>query len=207
MGKKNIAYDYLKNGIINNLFKPGEPLSENSITNDINISTTPIREAIQKLEEEGFVEIIPRRGAFVSRISPNDIKDIFVVREIIEIGSIGFAIKKMDKNKLKRLRKRLVSGSKKITQKNENYKYADDIHLYILECTGNQRLFQLYTKLLDHILRIRNQLYYHDTNPSFQSFAEHIEIVDALLAEDQLKAENAVRRHLKNSYDRFSQGL
>ena len=207
MGKKNIAYDYLKNGIINNLFKPGEPLSENSITNDINISTTPIREAIQKLEEEGFVEIIPRRGAFVSRISPNDIKDIFVVREIIEIGSIGFAIKKMDKNKLKRLRKRLVSGSKKIKQKNENYKYADDIHLYILECTGNQRLFQLYTKLLDHILRIRNQLYYHDSIPSFQSFAEHIEIVDALLAEDQLKAENAVRRHLKNSYDRFSQGL
>jgi DNA-binding GntR family transcriptional regulator len=205
MGKKNIAYDYLKNGIINNLFKPGEPLSENSITNDINISTTPIREAIQKLEEEGFVEIIPRRGAFVSRISPNDIKDIFVVREIIEIGSIGIAIKKMDKNKLKRLRKRLESGSKKIKQKNENYKYADDIHLYILECTGNQRLFQLYTKLLDHILRIR--ISFSDHNPSLQSFNEHIEILDALLAEDQLKAENALRFHLKNSYDRFSQGL
>ena len=70
--KKAIVYETLKKRIINHILQSGDPLNESTLSKELKISKTPIREAFQQLEKEGFIESIPGRGAFVSRISIQD---------------------------------------------------------------------------------------------------------------------------------------
>jgi len=82
--KKNLVYEKLKKRIIHHSLRPGEPLDESVLTKELKISKTPIREAFQQLEVEGFIENISGRGRFVSQISVQDIKELFEIREILE---------------------------------------------------------------------------------------------------------------------------
>jgi DNA-binding GntR family transcriptional regulator len=74
--KKVIAYEILKRRIINNSLTPNEPLNERVLSEELKISKTPIREALQQLEKEGLVENVPHKGSFVSRVSVQDIREI-----------------------------------------------------------------------------------------------------------------------------------
>ena len=94
--KKAIVYENLKKRIINHSLKPGEPLNEAVLSKELKISKTPIREAFQQLEKEGFIENIPGRGAFVSRISIQDIRELFEIREILECEVIRRVASKGD---------------------------------------------------------------------------------------------------------------
>ena len=78
------AYNYIKNKIISGVYPPNQKIEESEISNELNFSRTPIREAINTLKDEGWITIIPRKGIFVSEISLKDINDIFQVRETIE---------------------------------------------------------------------------------------------------------------------------
>jgi len=85
--KKVIAHEILKRRIINNSLTPNEPLNERVLSEELKISKTPIREALQQLEKEGLVENVPHKGSFVSRVSVQDIREIFEVREILECAA------------------------------------------------------------------------------------------------------------------------
>ncbi len=82
--KKTIVYENLKRRIITNILKPGDPLNEGVLSKELKISKTPVREALQQLEKKGLVENIPGKGAFVSRFSFQDIRELFEIREILE---------------------------------------------------------------------------------------------------------------------------
>ena len=82
--KKMIVYENLKRRIITNILKPGDPLNEGVLSKELKISKTPVREALQQLEKKGLVENIPGKGAFVSRFSFQDIRELFEIREILE---------------------------------------------------------------------------------------------------------------------------
>ena len=97
--KKAIVYENLKRRIISHSLSPGEPLNESVLTKELGISKTPIREALQQLEKEGFVENIPGKGSFVSRISIQDIREMFEIREILECEVIRRVASKGDLNK------------------------------------------------------------------------------------------------------------
>ena len=79
-----IVYENLKRRIITNALKPGDPLNEGILSKELKISKTPVREALQQLEKKGLVENIPGKGAFVSRFSFQDIRELFEIREILE---------------------------------------------------------------------------------------------------------------------------
>src|SRR4030043_728654 len=104
--KKAIVYENLKKRIINHSLKSGEPLNESVLTKELGISKTPIREALQQLEKEGFVENIPGKGSFVSRISVQDIREIFEIREILECEAIKRAALKSDPDKIESIKKK-----------------------------------------------------------------------------------------------------
>ena len=82
--KKIAVYEKIKERIIDGSLAPGLPINENDFAQDLNVSKTPIREALRQLEREGLVENIPGRGSAVSHITFQDIRDIFETREIIE---------------------------------------------------------------------------------------------------------------------------
>lgn len=104
--KKNIVYEALKKRIISNSLRPGEPLNEGVLSKEMKISKTPVREALQQLERDGFVENVPGRGCFVSRISFQDVKELFETREILECEVIRRAALKGDPEKTEGVRKK-----------------------------------------------------------------------------------------------------
>jgi len=205
--KKIIVYEALKRKIISNSLKPGEPLNEGILSKEMKISKTPVREALQRLERDGFVENVPGRGCFVSRISFQDVKELFETREILECGVIKRAVLRGDPEKIEGVRKKFESlennGEKNPTSQ---FKAGDRIHAYLFESFGNNRLNEIYRRLLEHVERMRIYFFTqaHEKR-SERSYKEHLEILDALASRDPERAEEAMRIHLRNSIDFLKQ--
>lgn len=201
--KKNIVYENLKKRIINNSLNPGEPLNEGALAKELKISKTPIREAFQQLEKEGFIENLPGKGAFVSRISLQDLRELFEIREILECEVIKRAVSKVDPAKIEMLRSKFESSESGNGKSTTTYfKSGDQIHAFIFEVLGNKRLMEDYRKLQDHIVRTRIHFFNEtESGRSEESFREHLEILDALKAQDPVRSENAIRNHLRNSLE------
>ncbi|MBM4306541.1 MAG: GntR family transcriptional regulator [Deltaproteobacteria bacterium] len=201
--KKAIVYESLKSRTINNLIKPGEPLNEGTLSKEFKISKTPIREALQQLEREGFVENIPVKGAFISRISFQDIRELFEIREILECEAIKRAVTKVDSAKIKLVKEEFVSSESEGGKTDKShFRSGDQIHTFIFETLGNHRLMEIYKRLQDHV--VRNRIYFFDQSHlgrSEEALKEHLEILDAMEAQDPLRAEQAVRDHLRNSME------
>jgi DNA-binding GntR family transcriptional regulator len=169
----------------------------------LKISKTPIREALQQLEKEGFIENIPVKGAFVSMISIQDIRELFEIREVLECEVIKRAALKVDPERVEAIKEKFVtseSDNKKASA--GQFKSGDEVHAFIFETFGNKRLMEIYNRLQDHI--VRSRIHFFNQTPSGRSeeaFREHLEILDALKTQDPVRAEKAVRDHLQNSLE------
>jgi len=201
--KKQLVYDALKQRIITQAMKPGEPINEGLLSQELEISKTPIREAIQQLEREGFIENIPGKGNFVSHISIQDLRELFEIREMLECEAIKRAATRRDPQKLEAIRKGFeLSGETSRDRTPRQFRAGEQIHVFIFESLGNQRLLEIYRRLHDHIARHRIHFFsdVHEGRPE-QSYREHLEILDALAAQDPARCERAMRLHLKNSLE------
>jgi len=203
--KKVIVYENLKRLIISNSLKPGDALNEILLAKEMKTSKTPIREAIQQLEKDGLVENIRGRGAFVSRFSFQDIRELTEIREILECDVIRkvAARGEFDVSHVAEIRRKFETGEANDSKNTKSYISAgDQIHLFIFTAHGNARLLEYYRRLHEHITRIRLYQYNKvDKERALESFREHLEIIDALIAMDPDRAELAMRRHLHNALD------
>jgi GntR family transcriptional regulator, rspAB operon transcriptional repressor len=201
--KKLIAYEKLKAKIIDNIMKPGEIINETELAAALNTSKTPVREALQRLETEGFIENIHGKGYFVTRISIQDLKELFDIRNLLECEIIKRVALVITPEKINAVRNAFKSSGSKIGPSMKGYLIAGDkIHTLIFETYGNKRLMDLYKKFHEHIIRNRRYLFKDvDEVRSSQSYIEHMNILDALAAKDPLCAEKAIREHLHNSME------
>jgi len=201
--KKLIVYEILKQRIVNHDIKPGEPINDGILSRELEVSKTPIREAVQQLEKEGFIENIPGKGAFVSRISIQDVRETFEIREMLECEAIKRAALKRDSQKLEAIRRTFEPRENSSPDdESPHFRSGDQIHSFIFESIGNQRLMEIYRRLLDHIVRLRIH-FFSDAHQgrSEESYREHVEILNALAAQDPARCEQAVRAHLRNSWE------
>ena len=203
--KKAIVYENLKRRIVNHSLSPGEPLNESVLAKELGMSKTPIREAFQQLEKEGFVESIPGKGSFVSRISVQDIREIFEIREILECEVIKRVASRgtLNKGEVEAIRRRFESSEADGNKTPRSYfRAGSQIHTFIFESFGNRRLLEFYRRIQDHIERMRlyffNQIHQERAE---QSSKEHLEILNAMIAQDPQRAEKAMRDHLQNSIE------
>jgi GntR family transcriptional regulator, rspAB operon transcriptional repressor len=201
--KKLLVYERLKEKIINQEIKPGGLINDVSLSRELEVSKTPIREAIQQLEKEGFIENIPGKGAFASRISIQDVRETFEIREMLECETIKRAAIKHDPNKLFALRRSFESREDSSSDgEPSHFRSGDHIHAFIFESVGNQRLMEIYQRLLDHIVRHRIHFFSDDhQGRSEESYREHVEILNALADQDPVRSEQAMRAHLRNSWE------
>lgn len=198
--KKTVAYETLKRGILLNEQKPGQPVNENVLSEEMKVSKTPIREALQQLEREGFIMTIPGRGSFVTSVTVEDVREIFESREIIECAVARRAALMGNKELIKDKRRELESLNPLVPGNKDHEDRRDDVHVFILQVVGNQRLMNIYSQLLDQIIRLRN--YFNvslDTDRTALYHQEHLRILDALIEGDPNKAEEAVLTHLRNA--------
>jgi DNA-binding GntR family transcriptional regulator len=205
--KKNRVYEILRDRIVNNVLKPQDFLNEQALSEDLGVSKTPIREALQRLEHSRLVVIIPNKGSYVANISVDRIREIFEIRNILECAAARRAATLANSGSFlalsegddgtdskdgEELRRRLISGYQ--------------IHTNIIEAVGNSYLTDYYRTILDNIVQIR-VYFLNRFGPRRlrETVEEHKRILQAIVAGDANGAENAMRDHLNSALKNINQ--
>ena len=194
---RDIVYPELKTQIMTGSIKPGTRIMEVDIAEEMGVSRTPIREAIRKLEKEGFVSIEPRKGVYAAEMSVHDMVEALEVRETLEGQAAELAAKRITDEEMEQLMECSESFNKAVSDEDsENMiKYDTLFHHLIVEASGNKVLVDLVSKLQEVVLRFR-YLYFSDFRRSAQMPAEHELIVDAIRSGDHQKAKEAATIHI-----------
>lgn len=199
---RDVVFNTLRRAILRGELKPGERLMEIQLANKLGVSRTPIREAIRKLELEGLVLMIPRKGAEVAEITEKNLRDVLEVRCALEELAVQLACDRIDQNQVKELHAaadhfRDVLDSDDITQ----IAQADEaFHDVIFTATGNGRLIQLLNNLREQMYRYRIE-YLKKKECYLQLLAEHQAIITSIEGHDKQKATEITGQHINNQVD------
>lgn len=199
---RDVVFNTLRQAILRGELKPGERLMEIQLANKLGVSRTPIREAIRKLELEGLVLMIPRKGAEVAEITEKSLRDVLEVRRALEELAVQLVCEKITaeevedlKQAAKAFQETLKDGD--ITQIAEaDVRFHDVIYL----ATDNQKLIQLLNKLREQMYRYRVE-YLKDKAIYPQLIAEHQAIIERIEKREKEAATQVVCKHIDNQVE------
>lgn len=196
---RDVVFNTLRQEILTGNLKPGERLMEIHLANKLGVSRTPIREAIRKLELEGLVIMIPRRGAEVAQITLKNLKDVMEVRRALDVLAIELACERIDQQALDALYLACEHFSSAVKTKDTRMLAEADVafHDKIVISTGNTRLIQLVSNLSEQMYRYRFE-YLKDASSHEMLRQEHMEMYQSILQKDKKTAAEIVRRHIDN---------
>lgn len=198
----NQAYQELKRIIVDGQVTPGEKLNEGELAKALGISRTPVREAINRLEREGLVQVFPQRGAFVTQLSKDDIYELFLIREKLEGLAAYLAAPKIDKSAIAKL-EACIQGFEEPYDDRDISRYSREdfkFHQTIVALSGGNRLITIISALHDHI-RIYRLTTLGSSGRMKESLQEHRKIIDALAKKDSEEAERRMRLHIQHVRD------
>ncbi len=197
---REVVCEALRDAIRDGILKPGERLMEIQLAEELGVSRTPVREAVRKLELEGYVIMMPRRGTYVADLSIRDINEVFEIRTSLESLASGLAAERITEEELERLQRLLVSIGAHITSGDMEQIVATDteFHELLYQASRNQRLVGIISNLREQLTRFRT------TSMSFPgrltaTLEEHREIVEAIAQGDVRAARKAAERHMERS--------
>jgi DNA-binding GntR family transcriptional regulator len=195
------AAEIIRFKILDGLLSPGQRLIEPDLMTELDVGRSTIREAFLKLDAEGFVELRHQRGAIVRRLTRRDMAELFEVRERLEGLAAALCAARVDQGgnraRLRAMRElwmREDLRSNSLKHMEENV----DLHASIIAMGGNQRLIRMLEPLQIPGYRIQF-LQLLDDERRVGSAAEHIAIIDALLAGDAGRAERLMREHVRRA--------
>jgi DNA-binding GntR family transcriptional regulator len=201
--KKSFIYDLLKRKIISGELTAGTILNEADLAQELKIGKTPTREALIMLAHEGFVDALPRVGYAVTRLTLQDMLEIFALRIIVEVEAIGIAserITEADINKLIANNKKegaLAKQKVDASLREQGYQLNREFHLIIAQATGNNRLVRLIQNMIDDLERALT------FDPYIADPTQHDDIILHLKNRDKSKAQAAIRRHIEETRTRI----
>lgn len=196
---RDVVFNTLRQAIISGEFAPGERLMEIALAERLGVSRTPVREAIRKLELEGLVVMIPRKGAEVAQITEKDLRDSLEVRCNLEELAVKLACERITEEGEEKLKMALANFKNAIQEQNLQKIVDTDIafHDVIFEVTQNQRLMQIASNLREQVYRYRVQ-YIKDSKLHPILEEEHRMIVDAIIEKDVVNAVKVMKKHIIN---------
>ncbi len=196
---RDVVFKTLRRGILTGELKPGERLMEIHLANRLGVSRTPIREAIRKLELEGLVTMIPRRGAEVANTTEKNLKDVLEVRQALESLAIELACERITPENKEALREKLNQVEEAARTGDSSAIASADVafHDAIVEASGNVRLTQLVSNLGEQMYRYRFE-YIKDESKHPQIMSEHRIMYESILEGDKVKAARIVKTHIDN---------
>ena len=197
---RDVVFNTLRQAILKGELKPGERLMEIQLANKLGVSRTPVREAIRKLELEGLVLMIPRKGAEVAESTRQDMEDVLEVRTALEELAVKDACDHITDAQLSELKKASNEFKKALLEGKDLVTCADaDMHFHdvILSATNNRRLIQMLNNLSEQMYRYRME-YLKDERTHKTLIEEHDAIRRALKKHDKVKAGAAIRVHIDN---------
>ena len=196
---RDVVFNTLRQGILTGVLAPGERLMEIHLADRLGVSRTPIREAIRMLELEGLVTMIPRKGAEVSRISSQDIRDVLEVRLVLDSLATRLACERITEDQKEELRRAADDFVGATTSGDATVIAQADVrfHDVILAASHNKRLIQMVNNLAERIYRYRLE-YIKDAANHARLIEEHAKIMDCVIKGDEGSACIAAEIHIVN---------
>jgi len=184
----------IRDAILRGSLKPGERVSEPELAERFGISRTPIREAFRQLESEGYLQVIPRKGAVVASLSERDVEEFYAVKTILEGFAARLAAEKMsakDIEKLEAINEKLHKLAEEGDVKNF-FKVHDEFHEIFIKAAGNEKLLELINQLIRRFKRLRLASLAQPGRMNV-SVKEHDQLIEAFKRHDGKSADSLVR--------------
>ena len=186
----------IRDAIVSGALKAGSRVSEPELAERYGISRTPIREAFRQLESEGYLKVIPRRGAVVSEYSPKDVEEFYAIKSIME----GYAARRACQNLSAKDIERLQANNNKLAELARTgdfkhfFKVHNDFHEMFIKAADNEKLQELIAGLVTKFQRLR---FTSLSLPGRMAIAvqEHEKIIEAFRKKDADLAETLVRKN------------
>lgn len=194
---RDIVFDAIKEAILTGRLKPGERLMEVQLAEEMGVSRTPVREAIRKLELEGLVVMVPRKGAYVSGLTLKDVAEVFEIRSSLEGLAAALAAERITEDEIKSLDK-ILSDITQASEKGDTetvIKKDMEFHQILFSASRNQRLAQIINNLKEQIDRFRIQSFSNPVRVK-SVLSEHKGIIDAIKQGDAENAEKLAKAHI-----------
>jgi DNA-binding GntR family transcriptional regulator len=196
---REVVFNTLRKAILTGELKPGERLMEIHLANQLGVSRTPIREAIRKLELEGLVVMMPRRGAEVAQITEKSLRDVLEVRRSLDALCAELACDRITGEELEKLKEACEQFEKAAGTDDVAEIAKSDVALHdiIVQATRNRRLIQIVNNLSEQMYRYRFE-YIKDEERHDNLVEEHRMIYESILHGDKEKAAEASKIHIDN---------
>lgn len=201
---RDIVYEYLRNAILDGKLAPGERIVERTFAEEFGASRTPVREAIRKLEVEGLLEYIPRKGVVIKGLSLAEIVEIYSIRQALEILAFKSAIPNLTAETIQALQQILVDVSKKNEQSEVDLvvRGLEQFDTIVFDASKMPRLKDFIKTLQELIGRFRKlNLSYQDRRK--EAIEEHQKILKALMNQDESLVEETVKEHISHARQRL----
>ena len=205
---RDVVFNTLRQAILKGELKPGERLMEIQLAQKLGVSRTPVREALRKLELEGLVIMIPRRGAIVADITVQDLNDVLEVRQALEELAVRKACDCATDEQLKAL-KQAANDFKRCTESEDLLGCVEadmEFHEIIYAATNNKRLQQMLLNLREQMYRYRME-YMKDKRMYKLLIDEHDAIRKAIKKKDKEKAGMIMKTHIINQQEAIERNL
>ena len=199
---RDVVFNTLRQAILKGDLKPGERLMEIALANKLGVSRTPIREAIRKLELEGLVLTVPRKGAEVAEITEKSMRDVLEVRRTLEALAVQLACEKMKYEQIEALEKAAEDFKESLNSEDVTRIAEADVafHDVIYLATDNQRLISILNNLREQMYRFRVE-HLKDKSYHPQLLKEHIEMIDHIRNRRKEEAMKVICQHVDSQVD------
>ncbi|SEO46154.1 MULTISPECIES: GntR family transcriptional regulator [Propionispora] len=197
---REVVCETLRNAIVSGILKPGERLMEIQLAEELGVSRTPVREAIRKLELEGFVIMVPRRGTYVADLSIKDINEVYEVRTSLDVLAAGLAAERITEEELEQMERLLVQIGEYIDNGDmDKIVEADSLfHDILYRASRNDRLVGIINNLREQLTRFRSMSMSYPGRLK-NTLEEHSRLVEAIAQRDPELAQQRAVEHMENA--------
>ncbi len=194
-----VVFEYLRNAILNGTLKPGERLMEINLAEQLGVSRTPVREAIRKLEKEKFVEMIPRKGAYVANLTARDILEVLEIRIVLEGFASKLAAERMTEKDVLELEEILEKFNQalEVLNRPEMIRSDNEFHNKIYSAAKNNKLVEIVKELHDQFQRFR-LIFFNEYDDYNDLQVWHQNILEAIKNRDGNRAKECAEYHVRS---------
>lgn len=193
------VYNQIKNLILCNEIMPGQKLHHQQLSERLGVSRTPIREALTRLVQEGYVSFLPNRGFTCKEIGMQEAEELYELREALEAFAVEKALETATDATLRHLREKMNAYGRDVQNRftRERLVYDQDVHLEIAQLTGNETLRNTLSHVFERIVLKRRTDGLYDPARGVAAHQEHLRLLEAMERRDAAQAVAILRSHIQ----------
>jgi DNA-binding GntR family transcriptional regulator len=197
------VYQQIKHLILCNQVMPGQKMHHQELSDRLGVSRTPVREALTRLVQEGYVSLLPNRGFTCKEIRLQEAEELYDLREALEAFAVEKAVEKLSENALEQLSRKMDIYGADVQRRfsRERLICDQDVHLEIARLSGNETLIRTLTQVFERIILKRRTDGLYDPDRGISAHQEHMDLFQAMKRRDAAAAVLSVRAHIRAGKD------